>query len=414
MGTGVNKGYVNTGERYDLNKQILLTDEVRAAYESTRQEVVANSKVTAFSCVMIFIAFNILGIQIKPITIWVILFKVIAIACCIIPVIIKNAKYRKEHTIINDRDIRQMYNEDCVAPLLQQIEPDVIVTSVIKSFPVHGELGAARNEIIVGNPDDIKSTKIKSYLNSVGRLTSNRNLGDWLMDRKVIPTFNKAFEIDLYIDTLHTNKEGFVFANAKATSESEDSDGHSHTVTRFKGPIIVVRMKHTARSDVSLFTSIKGAFGRESSGDYKRIKNTIDTENDEFNKEFEVEAFEDSQAFFVLSPLVMEKLIDMKRYYGKFGLFVHEDYLIFGFNNNKHLLSKPSSKKEAEAMSLNSSITQVMEMLRTVYAFKDAVDLNFSGVNQNMQAISQVSRESIPGLSVKKTVNGTLIFGKTY
>lgn len=324
--------------RYDLTKEIKITPEMEKQYDKAKKLVIATNRLHAFltvATIFTFIGFgnlNSLGFALTSIGIALLIA---------IPSIIKYFKVKDALGITDDAE--EEYLNSCVLPIVEQIDSNVKVSKDIKSYP------------------DYK------YKNA-------KDLGKWFETNYIMPSFNSTFEIDTVINTLSTNDDGFIFFNAEATSISNGSDGHTTTITDFKGTIITLKTKLNTTSNVSLYTSGK-IFGKETCNGYRKIKDTIDTENEEFNKSFQVTSEEQSQGFYVLSPLVMENLLKLKELYGSYGLFVHNGYLTFAFKNGKKL-DMPDKTKKAKKMSLEQSVKDMMDMLNMVYKCKDAIDLN--------------------------------------
>ncbi|MCB7108818.1 DUF3137 domain-containing protein [Agathobacter rectalis] len=324
--------------RYDLTKEIKITPEMEEQYDKGKKLVIATSRLYGFLAVAAFLAIT--GLNNLNSLCFALTFIGIALLIAI-PSIIKYFKVKDALGITDD--VEEEYLNSCVLPIVEQIDSNVKVSKDIKSYP------------------DYK------YKNA-------QDLGNWFVTNYIMPSFNSTFEIDTVINTLSTNDDGFIFFNAEATSRHSDSDGHTTTTTDFKGTIITLKTKLNTTSNVSLYTSGK-IFGKETCNGYRKIKDTIDTENEEFNKSFQVTSEEQSQGFYVLSPLVMENLLKIKELYGSYGLFVHNGYLTFAFKNGKKL-DMPDETKKAKKMSLEQSVKDMMDMLNMVYKCKDAIDLN--------------------------------------
>ena len=291
--------------RPDLSRKIEITDEMRETYNSAKDLVVKKRKALALVAVGIALVFY---VRINgPLE-----FVILGVAACLFVAAFFKFRSVKTNT---GRNLSQLYIEGCIEPLVKQAVPDATVRDTFTYFPLYGGIEAfedhAEEQI-----EKIGNSVLRGLARGVANLadrqsgidgtTSNKDLGKWLEDKCVIPTFSSHLENGFVIDSLESNGDGFMFANAKATTVTHDSDGHSHTTIEFMGPLVAMKMKHAARSGVSLYTSKTGKFlfkKFEHSNGYKRV-DVIDTENDEFNENFEVTAEEQSQAFFVLSPLV--------------------------------------------------------------------------------------------------------------
>ena len=354
--------FSNEGERPKLNSQVQITDEMEEMFEKTKTNIVnkrfAGAFGTAAFMVLFFVRFE--GV----------LF-LVQLGIAAVLGLISLALYLRYKKISDGENTEIQYIENCIVPIANQIVPGVTVEPSLQYMPLYGPL----------EKETVGFRKGGNVIEHV--MISTRagiNLGRYLVEHCVIPEFKTSFETDFVIDALTNNKEGFLFTNAKATTETNTENGTSVDI-EFEGPIVAMRMKHAVRSGVSMYTSKKGLFGKEGANGYRKV-DTIDTENEDFNKSFEVSAEEESQAFFVLSPLVMENLLKMKERYGNFGLYIDDDFLIFGFNLRRQPLKMPESYSAAKKMDINKTVDEIVKMLNMIYDFKDAVDLNFDTTMQ--------------------------------
>lgn len=368
------KTFSNEGERPKLNSNVQITDEMTTLYEMTKTNIV-NKRIAG--------SFGAAAILVMTVVRTEGFLFLIQVGIAAVLGLVALALYIRYKQVSNGVDIESQYVENCIVPIANQIVPDVAVRQTLQYMPLYGEVltmqEAIEDEIESQYGKDV-SYKASKLLNlakkGMSKYTHSYNdLGKYLEERCVIPRFKTRFETDFVIDSLTNNKEGFLFTNAKAVTEVNTNDGN-RTDVEFEGPIVVMRMKHAVRSGVSMYTSKKGVFGKEGTNGYRKV-DTIDTENEDFNKSFEVSAEEESQAFFVLSPLVMENLLKMKEKYGNFGLYIDDDFLIFGFNLRKQPLQMPKNYSAAKKMDINKTVKDVVDMLNMIYDFKDAVDLNF-------------------------------------
>lgn len=325
--------------RYDLTKEINITPEMEEKYGNAKKLVIANRRFWGSVGIAALFGYNGFNNLTNSLGFGLALIGIAAVI--VIPSFIKYNNLKK--SLGTSDDVEEEYLNSCILPIAKQIDENVKVSKELSVYP------------------DFDGK-------------CHRELGKWFEENYIMPSFNTSFEADTVINTLDTNDDGFLFFNAEAESKHRDNDGHTYTTTEFKGTIITLKTKLNTTSNVSLYTS--GHFlGKETSDGYKKIKDTIDTENDEFNKNFQVTSEEQSQGFYVLSPLVMENLLKLKELYGSYGLFVHNGYLTFAFRNGKKL-NMPEKTKEAKNMSLEKSVKDMIEMLNMAYKCKDAIDLN--------------------------------------
>lgn len=368
------KVFSNEGERPKLNSNVQITNEMATLYEMTKTNIV-NKRIAGFfgtAAIIVLTSFRTEGL--------LFLIKLGIAAILGLVALVLYIRYKK---VSNGVDVESQYVENCIVPIANQIVPDAAVRQTLQYMPLYGEIFTMQEELenkIENQYGKDMSSKASKCINLTKKGMSKyrhsyKALGKYLEKKCVIPKFKTRFETDFVIDSLSNNKEGFLFTNAKAVTEVNSNEGNSVDV-EFEGPIVVMRMKHAVRSGVSMYTSKKGIFSKEGTNGYRKV-DTIDTENEDFNKSFEVSAEEESQAFFVLSPLVMENLLKMKEKYGNFGLYIDDDFLIFGFNLRKQPLQMPKNYSTAKRMDINQTVKDVVDMLNMIYDFKDAVDLNF-------------------------------------
>lgn len=366
--------FSNEGERPKLNSDVKITEEMAELYDVAKTNIVNKRIAGSFGAAAILI----MAFVRTEGMLFLIQLGITAVLGLI--ALVLYIRYKK---LSNGVDIESQYIENCIVPIANQIVPDVTVRQTLQYFPLYGKVftmqESIENEIANKYGEDM-SCKANNLLNFAKKGTSKfihsyDDFGKYLEEKCVIPKFNSYFETNFVIDSLTNNKEGFLFTNATATTQVQTKNG-TRVDTNFEGPIVAMRMKHAVRSGVSIYASKKGVFGKEGANGYRKV-DTIDTENEEFNKSFEVSAEEESQAFFVLSPLVMENLLKMKEMYGNFGLYIEDDFLVFGFNLRKQLLQMPENYSAAKKMDINKTVEDIVGMLNMIYDFKDAVDLNF-------------------------------------
>lgn len=356
------KIFSNEGERPKLNSQVQITGEMTEMFEKTKTNIVNKRFAGAFGTAAVLV---LCLVRFKGV-----LFMV-QLGIAAVLGLISLALYLRYKKISDGENTETQYIENCIVPIANQIVPGVTVEQTLHYMPLYGPVENEKFGLRKGE-NVIELAMVSAR--------AERNLGNYLVEHCVIPEFKTSFETDFVIDALTNNKEGFFFTNAKATTETQSENSRSIHI-EFEGPIVAMRMKHAVRSGVSMYTSKKGMFGKEGANGYRKV-NTVDTENDEFNSSFEVSAEEESQAFFVLSPLVMENLLKMKEQYGNFGLYIEDDFLIFGFDLRRQPLRMPESYSAAKKMDINKTVDEIVKMLNMIYDFKDAVDLNFDTTMQ--------------------------------
>ena len=170
---------------------------------------------------------------------------------------------------------------------------------------------------------------------------SPNSLGRELYEYYIMPQFNYEFIVDGLYENLYNNDDGFAFMNVEATSRIKDKDKRDTIVTIFKGTLFAVKLDFSLSTPVYLY-STKNVLGLEFSP-YRAIRNPIEVENVEFNKNFQVCSDDQVSAFRFLSPLVIENLLELRKKYPNFGMCAKGNYLIFTIQSKKWLLSQPTN-----------------------------------------------------------------------
>lgn len=319
-------------KRYDLNKKIKVTLEMQDNYYRVRQSIIREMLMCLILCTSLFVSVFLLKIQ-------MLIPALIGFIFAIISFIVLSYLKKAGRTT-------RSFLDHCIKPFISQIDENIIVSD---SFEL----------------DKYPWFDVTCDPFSIGR---------WLVNNYVIPEYKSRFEVKTVIDGLSNNDDGFYFFNGEAISEYRSKNSGTHKEIEFSGPVITVKTKLKTLANVSLYTS-SSFFGKEVANGYGKIRNTIDTENDEFNRSFQVTSEQESQAFYVLTPVVMENLLKLKEVFGDFGLLVHDGYLTFGLDCGM-MLQYPTDIVEAMRMSFENSIYEMIMLLNMVYMCKDAIDLN--------------------------------------
>lgn len=273
--------------------------------------------------------------------------------------------------------IKQNYMKECLYPLISSISSNVEIKNDFDYFPLYGHVTPSPEDMVYAKNKIMGQSYDKPTFDNL-EWTYHRGLGVFLKEKRVIPNFQTNFKNDFVIDTLQDNEEGFLFSNATANTITYGTKGKKYVHIKFKGPLVVMKLSSNVRSGVSIYTTkTSKILKKEQNNNYLRV-DTIDTENSEFNKNFEVASEDDSQAFFILSPLVMERLLSIKEKYGRFGVYIDKHYIILGMDTRSTPLSIPDKLTEMNNMSIEKTYKEMVELLSMIYDFKDAIDLNIN------------------------------------
>ena len=198
------------------------------------------------------------------------------------------------------------------------------------------------------------------------------SLGKELYEYYIMPYFDYDFTVDGLYENLYNNDDGFAFMNVEASSKVVDEDKKEIITTVFKGTLFAVKLDFSLSTPVYLY-STKNVLGLEFSP-YRTIRDPIEVENVEFNKNFQVCSDDQVSAFRFLSPLVIENLLELRKKYSKFGMCAKENYLIFTIQSKKWLLSQPTNIFDINKYSFYDAIEEVKDALDLIYSVKEAVD----------------------------------------
>lgn len=102
----------------------------------------------------------------------------------------------------------------------------------------------------------------------------------------------------------------------------------------------------------------------------KKTDHRIHMENSRFDDVFEVYATNEYEAFYVLTPYVMEQLLLIYNQYGGFGMAVVGDQIAIALNTGYYLFAMPWEYKEIDKMSLENS----KEMVRQIMSFAQKLE----------------------------------------
>lgn len=130
-----------------------------------------------------------------------------------------------------------------------------------------------------------------------------------------------------------SNGTPFNYCEIYTYDENEDNEGHTHTYTRFKGGILTFNYPRNFEYKsvmVSKGFNKGNGFNKGWFNDYKKVE----TESVEFNNSFKLYSTNAEDAFYIFTPQVMEKFVELNKQY-KHGL-------IFGFKEGKINIAVPS------------------------------------------------------------------------
>lgn len=196
-----------------------------------------------------------------------------------------------------------------------------------------------------------------------------------LYKRGVVPEFRDSY--GSYLISYSKNGSMCGFSNLTLEKPVVRMDG-SKTETVFKGQAYILNYKFDLQGTVRIIASSKNSSGKECLNGFKAqdkdVEKKVETENIIFNDNFEVYATDEHSAFFVLTPYVMEQLLMMKRYYGRFGVAVSANDIIIALNTDYYLFGMPKDYHEIEQISVENSKKSLMQMLQLAQGIENSIN----------------------------------------
>lgn len=143
-------------------------------------------------------------------------------------------------------------------------------------------------------------------------------------------------------------------------TETEDSDGHTSTVTIFKGQVCVVPFPKTVKLPIRIIDKEGDDYAWHKNGittcnpfSNKKVNwESIETENPNFNKYFYIYCEKDAGAFYALTPQLIEALLTLRTQMNrKMIITIVGNLMYVAFDTNKSIfetnLDKEFSARDA-------------------------------------------------------------------
>lgn len=192
----------------------------------------------------------------------------------------------------------------------------------------------------------------------------------------IIPTYDKHKKRGMI--RYQKDKKDYCFSNIHLLSRKEDKHERVYYDTSYMGQAYTVHYKTGLSGTVRIFaTRTMAVIKKKTNAGYasKRSEETkIETESIQFNDNFNVYATSEQSAFFVLSPLVMEQLFEMKRIYGQVGVYISGNDVVIVLETNRILFPERIYINQKEAESLEASKAEVRKMLKMAELLEDSIN----------------------------------------
>ncbi len=174
-------------------------------------------------------------------------------------------------------------------------------------------------------------------------------------------------------DLILGNYKGINFerADLKLEDEYRDKDGHTHTTTIFLGRWMIFQFPKPFRYDIQI---VQQGFGGSKSNTGIFVSKTarkqkVMFEDHQFNQEFRCYATNEHEAFYVVTPQIMEAV--------KRIASLMDGKIMFGFVNNQLHVAVESGKNAFEP-----SITRSLSYQKDILAINSEINAITTIVNQ--------------------------------
>lgn len=158
--------------------------------------------------------------------------------------------------------------------------------------------------------------------------------------------------------------------------ETTDSDGNTRTyyVTLFRGRWMIFDFNKTFKADLQV---CQKGFGNNKTGNglfSKDVFHRVKMESEEFNKAFNIYAQSEHEAFYILTPALMEKIMKLdKMNSGKLLLCFINNRLHIGLNDGKDSFEHAPIWKKIDPEKTKSKIA---DDINQITMFVDELDLD--------------------------------------
>lgn len=133
-------------------------------------------------------------------------------------------------------------------------------------------------------------------------------------------------------DYIHGYYSGIEFEQADVTIKYETSGKNRHTTTYFKGRMFQFAYPEKRAVSIQVFSNNFMYRGKTYEG-WKGQK--IQLEEADFNKKYDVISMDAHEAFYVLTPPVMERIKKTREQYGNIAMHFTHGKLYVAFNSNR-------------------------------------------------------------------------------
>ena len=189
-------------------------------------------------------------------------------------------------------------------------------------------------------------------------------------DRNLVYSLNlispgNTYSSEDYLSATYKNVH-FEQADVTVKEVTTDSDGNTSTTVYFRGRMIVI--------DYPKITSYVRAVSKKFYHSRSLRKSTfpeIQTENVQFNNLFKVRAASEHDAFYLLTPPMMEKLMYILSSYGNVGLCCQANRMIIAINTKRNAFDANAGINldyEKEIRALTEDVALIENLIDILYS----------------------------------------------
>ena len=176
-----------------------------------------------------------------------------------------------------------------------------------------------------------------------------------------------------YLISYNKNGKMFYISNLMLSESVFDSKLDRYdSKTYFIGQAYILNFKSNLQGNVRIFT--KKRRGVQYYRGDKSKEHRIHVENKQFENIFEVYATNEQDAFYVLTPYVMEQLLILEKQYGHFGVGIVGDQIAIALNTGYYLFAMPREYKEIEKMSIENSKQRIQQIMAFAQKIENSIN----------------------------------------
>ena len=204
------------------------------------------------------------------------------------------------------------------------------------------------------------------------RYEPNNGINEQVLRNTAMISMGDRYYSNDYISAKYKNIP-FVASDVHIQEEHTDSDGDTYTVTLFKGQWFIFDFNKSFKADLQICEKGFGNNRRGSLFSGDRLKK-VELEDINFNKQFNVYAQNELDAFYILTPNTMEKIKEVEnKVSGKLLFCFIDNKLHVGLYNSKDLFEY---KNVYKSINLEQEKNNVLQDMKNITEFVDILDLD--------------------------------------